>query len=100
MKASIYHLQINVRAAAVSLPFYKDLLGYLEYRVLHESRQVAGFTDGSADIWIIETDARFAAAGFHRKRMGLNHVAFLVGRRDEVDRFRDEFLRVRGIPAL
>lgn len=81
MKASMYHVQLNVGNATVSLPFYTDLLGYLEYRILHESRQVAGFTDGSADIWIIETDARFAAAGFHRKPTGLNHLAFLAYRR-------------------
>ena len=34
MKASVYHLQINVRDAAASLPFYRDLLTYFEYRVV------------------------------------------------------------------
>jgi len=100
MKASVYHVQINVRDAAVSLPFYRDLLAYLEFRVVHEDRQFAGFSDGATALWLIETDARHAADGFHRKRMGLNHLAFQVARREDVDRFRDEFLTPRGIPEL
>ncbi len=100
MKASVYHIQLNVRDAAASLPFYKDLLGYLDYRLLYEGRGVAGFGDGAADIWLIETDRRHAGAGFHRKRTGINHLAFRVERRDDVDRFSEEFMRPRGIAAL
>ena len=48
MKAHVHHVQINVRDAAVSLPFYKDLLGYLEYRVVHEEPSAAGFSNGTA----------------------------------------------------
>ena len=31
---------------------------------------------------------------------GINHLAFWVARRDDVDRFRDEFLLARGLPVL
>ena len=34
------------------------------------------------------------------KRAGLNHVAFRVERREDVDRFRRELLLPRGIPTL
>jgi catechol 2,3-dioxygenase-like lactoylglutathione lyase family enzyme len=100
VKAHVYHVQINVRNAAVSLPFYKDLLGYLEYRVVHEEPDVAGFSNGTTDLWLIGTDARHADHGFHRKRVGINHVAFRVGQRADVDRFRDEFLAPRRIEPL
>ena len=44
MRAQLYHLQVNVRDAARSLPFYKALLGYLEYRTVYETDSMAGFS--------------------------------------------------------
>ncbi len=100
MKAEVYHLQINVRDATVSLPFYRELLGYLEYRTVYQSDTVAGFSGRGADVWVIATDAAHAAHGFHRKRTGLNHVALRVPEREDVDRFRDEFMAPRKLHAL
>jgi catechol 2,3-dioxygenase-like lactoylglutathione lyase family enzyme len=45
-------------------------------------------------------DAPHRGAGFHRKRAGLNHVAFRVDQRGDVDRFRREFLEPRGLATL
>ena len=101
MRAQVYHLQINVRDPAVSLPFYRELLGYLEYRTVYQSETVAGFSAGAgADIWVIATEPAHAGHGFHRKRTGLNHLALRVDRRVDVDRFRDEFMIPRKLDAL
>ncbi len=100
MKAEVYHLQINVRDAAVSLPFYRELLGYLEYRTVYQTDTVAGFSGQGADIWIIATHPAHAGHGFHRKRPGLNHVALRVAGRDEVDRFHREFMEPRKLGTL
>lgn len=53
MKAQLYHFQINVCDAARSLPFYRALLGYFEYRTVYESDTGAGFSGIGADIWVI-----------------------------------------------
>jgi catechol 2,3-dioxygenase-like lactoylglutathione lyase family enzyme len=100
VKAQVYHVQINVRDAARSFPFYKAFLGYLDYRTVHETDTVAGFSAGGTDIWVIAAAPPHAGHGFHRKRPGLNHVAFRVERREDVDRFREEFLAPRRLPAL
>ena len=101
MKASLYHVQLNVRDAARSLPFYRDLLGYLEYRTLYQADTVAGFSAGSgADVWVVGADPAHAGHGFHRKRAGLNHLALRVAQREDVDRFRDEFMTPRRLPCL
>lgn len=100
MKARVYHIQVNVRDAAVSLPFWKALLGYLEYRTVLEERDIAGFSNGTTDLWLMATDVSHVGTGFHRKRPGLNHLAFRVDQRDDVDRFCREFLEARGIPTL
>src|SRR5262245_13961560 len=82
------------------MPFYRDLLGALEYRVLAEERDVLGMSDGTSAIWIVATPAEHLVPAFHRKRSGLNHLAFRVGARADVDRFVAEFLRPRAIPPL
>ena len=101
MKAEVYHLQINVRDPLVSLPFYRDLLGYLEYRSVYQTDTAAGFSTGSgADIWVMAADPAHSVQSFHRKRAGLNHLALRVPRRADVDRFRDEFMAPRRLPPL
>jgi catechol 2,3-dioxygenase-like lactoylglutathione lyase family enzyme len=101
VKAQVYHLQINVCDPKVSLPFYRELLGHLEYRMVYQSDTAAGFSTGSgADIWVMATAVAHVGHGFHRKRAGLNHLAFRVALRDDVDRFRDEFMTPRRLRAL
>ena len=100
MKASVYHVQLNVGDAKVSVPFYEALLGYFEYRVVVGTSDLLGMSNGTMDFWIVQTPAERVAAGFHRRDPGLNHVAFRVGGREDVDRFGDEFLKARGIAAL
>ena len=100
MKASVYHVQLNVTDAGVSVPFYRELLAYLEYRVTHDGGDILGMSNGTTDFWILQTTADRAGAGFHRKNPGLNHVAFRVGSAGDVDRFHDEFLKARGVPVL
>jgi glyoxylase I family protein len=100
VKASVYHLQLNVTAAAVSLPFYRSLLAYLEYRVLVDQPDLLGMSNGTTDFWLAQTGADRADTAMHRKNPGLNHVAFRVASRADVDRFHDELLRPAGIPVL
>ena len=100
MTSRLYHVQINVSSAANALPFYRDLFRYLEWRTIHDEGGIAAFSDGGMNIWLIPTDARFVENGFHRKRTGLNHLAFRVDRREGVTRFRDEFMAPRGIAPL
>jgi glyoxylase I family protein len=100
MKASVYHVQLNVTDAAVSLPFYRDLLGYLEYRVLLATADLLGMSNGTTDFWILQTPGERLDARFHRKNPGLNHVAFRVGSRDDVDRFHDDFLKRTAAAVL
>jgi catechol 2,3-dioxygenase-like lactoylglutathione lyase family enzyme len=100
MRAVLYHVQVNVGRAERSLPFYRALLTYLELRPVYEDARCVGFSDGAVDVWLIETDERHAGFGFHRKRTGLNHLAFRVDTRGAVDRFAREFLQPRGIATL
>lgn len=98
MKASVYHVQLNVSAA--SMTFYKALLRYLGYTLVREYPQMFGATNGTTDLWIMQTDPRYATRGFHRKAAGVNHIAFRVPSRADVDRFAQDFLAAHTVPAL
>lgn len=100
MKAALYHVQVNVSKAERSFPFYSALLTYFEFRCVHEDARSLGFSNGSADLWLIEAEARHTGFGFHRKRTGLNHLAWRVDSRGAVQRFAREFLERRGLPTL
>jgi catechol 2,3-dioxygenase-like lactoylglutathione lyase family enzyme len=45
-------------------------------------------------------DPAHVGHGFHRKRPGLNHLALRVPQREDVDRFRDEFMAPRRLLSL
>ena len=100
MISRLYHVQINVGSGGSALPFYRDLFAFLEWRTIYDEDGIAAFSDGATDLWLIPTDTRFVDSGFHRKRTGLNHLAFRVDRREDVERFRDEFMAPRRIAAL
>ena len=100
MTSRLYHLQINVSSGERVGAFYRDLFRYLDWLVIHDESGVIAFSDGTVNIWLIPTEGSFAGRGFHRKGTGLNHLAFRVERREDVDRFRDEFLAPRGMATL
>jgi catechol 2,3-dioxygenase-like lactoylglutathione lyase family enzyme len=96
MKAHLYHIQLNVS----DVSFYRDLLVFLEYRIIDEGPDHFGATDGSTDFWIIRTGSPYGALPYHRKAPGLNHLAFAVAAPQDVDRFCREFLAERKIQPL
>ena len=98
MTISVYHVQLNV--SRPSIAFYKELLRHLGYTLMAEQDDMFGATNGTTDLWIMQTDARYAVRGFHRKAVGVNHIAFRVESRAAVDRFVREFLDARALSAL
>jgi catechol 2,3-dioxygenase-like lactoylglutathione lyase family enzyme len=100
MKSSLAHIQLNILDANKSLPFYKALFEYFDYKIIDESSEHIGVSNGGTDFWIIQTEDKHKTVGFHRKNTGLNHLAFNVGSRENVDKFCDEFLKSRGITTL
>ena len=96
MPASFTHLSLNVTDVA----FYKDLLTYLGFRHEDEYKYGFGMTDGTVSIWVFKADAKYQKAPFHRKAVGVNHIAFRVKKKEAVDAFYREYLLVRQIPVL
>ena len=100
MKTSLYHIQLNISDAKKSIPFYKDLFSYFEYRIIDESDSHLGVSNGTTDFWFIETEESFKGLPFQRKHTGLNHMALMVKNISDVDKFVEEFLKPRNIIPL
>jgi catechol 2,3-dioxygenase-like lactoylglutathione lyase family enzyme len=101
MESFLDHITINISNPKLSLPFYKDLLLYFDYRIIRDDEHhIAGRKAGSPDFWVKATEEKYLANKFYRKNIGINHFAFHVPRKEDVDRFCKEFLQERGIKTL
>ena len=100
MKTSLYHIQLNVSNPKVSLPFYKKLFSYFEYKIIDESENHIAASNGTTDFWIIATNIKYSGLKFHRKSTGLNHISFKVSSKEEVDAFVKNFLKENKIKQL
>ena len=96
MKSSFYHTSINVSDPT----FYKNLLTYLGFKTIVEHPNGFGMGDGTVSLWISKTKDEYKDRGFHRKATGLNHLAFRIGSKEEVNTFHDDYLLSNNIPVL
>lgn len=100
MKAKFGHIHINVSDAGVSFPFYKEMLTLFDCKIWHNGKKSLGMGNGDIDFWITQAGKKHKKAGFHRKRVGLNHISFRVERKAVVDEFVRSFLKPRRIKPL
>jgi catechol 2,3-dioxygenase-like lactoylglutathione lyase family enzyme len=98
-QGNIQHLEINVSNFEKSKAFYQGFLEWLGYKQIVGGKDYAGWSNGEAGIFVTYF-ARYKELGFHRQRVGLNHIAFRAKSKADVDRFRSEFLVPRGIKVL
>ncbi|MGY3778152.1 VOC family protein [Isobaculum melis] len=96
----LHHLEIYVGDLQRSRQFYQYLLPKLGYTLFQEWQ--AGFsyqaTDGSYLVFV-QTNKEYLANGYHRCNIGLNHLAFQVASKKEVDDFQHE-LKLRNVTLL
>ena len=99
MSAFLYHVQLNV-AAAATLAFHRELFAFLGYRVMVDSDEMLAVSNGTTDFWLMLAAAPRRETRLHRKNPGINHVCLGVADRGGVDRVVTDFLRPRGIAPL
>lgn len=99
MKTTLGHIGINLSNEEKCFPFWQDLLTYLEFKLLLDGNHFDA-NDGHTFLCFSTTKPGNLDPPFHRRHTGLNHVAFSVASRQEVDEFVKEFLKPRNILAL
>ena len=97
---AVHHIDLVVSSLERSLPFYQELLGWTESGDIvgeRGERVVYVWPPGRLPDWFGSVGLREkqSDAPFDRYAIGIHHLAFLAGSREEVDE-RAEWLRARG----
>lgn len=99
MKGILHHVEIYVSNLQATIGFWGWLLGELGYTVYQQWPQGISYKLGETYLVFVQTEEAYLDAPYHRKHTGLNHLAFHVDSREEVDTFT-EALKGRGVPIL
>lgn len=100
MKSRIGHIYLYVSDLSKSYDFYNKLLSYLGYQGVVNEEWGFSFLNDGLSIWFEKARTGHIDKGYHRKRVGLNHLAFRVNAKEDVDKFYNEFLLRNNIPTL
>lgn len=97
--SSLHHLEIYVSNLKISHAFWSwflNELGYEPYQSWNE-----GFSYKLDDFYLVfvQTEIEYLDKGYHRKRIGLNHLAFHAQSRSEVDRMA-QLIQMKGMTLL
>lgn len=95
----LHHVEIYVSNLARSLEFWAWFLGALGYKKYQSWDQGESWRLGETYLVFVQADSRFLDFPFHRKRPGLNHLAFHARSREQIDELARQ-IRERGLKIL
>ena len=81
----LHHLELNVANLEQSVAFWGWLLEYLGYEVYQTWDNGRSWQLGATYLVLVQVEEPFSETSYHRKQVGLNHLAFQVETTDEVD---------------
>ncbi|WCF08648.1 VOC family protein [Paenibacillus thiaminolyticus] len=95
----LHHVEFNVSDLERSIAFWGWLLKELGYEEFQRWPEGISWKQGETYLVFVQTEARFLDLPYHRKRAGLNHIAFHAESKTRVDELRIK-LEERDIPML
>lgn len=94
------HVEIYVSDYAKTIRFYDKILKPLGWERLACQKSHTTFSDGAMKIVFCPTEEKYLEHGYHRKRIGLNHLAFYAATKESVDTIYETVLKAEGISCL
>ncbi|WP_019376648.1 VOC family protein [Virgibacillus halodenitrificans] len=98
-KGLLHHIEIYVSDLKKSAEFWGWLLEELGYRSYQKWEYGQSWKIENTYIVFVQTDEGFLDVPYHRKRVGLNHVAFHAESRQHIDEMTEK-LNNRGVTIL
>ena len=95
----IHHIEIYVSNLKVSRKFYSFLLEALGYELYQKWEEGFSYKRQETYLVFVQAEAAYLEKGYHRKQVGLNHLAFAVENREQVDALKESLLKL-GVTEL
>jgi catechol 2,3-dioxygenase-like lactoylglutathione lyase family enzyme len=95
----LHHIELNVSNLHRSKDFWGWIFEELGYSIHQEWGQGISWIKGNTYVVFVQTEDDFLDIPFHRKRVGINHIAFHALSRDQVNKITDQ-LETNGTPIL
>ncbi|MBN6205282.1 VOC family protein [Ralstonia pickettii] len=95
----IHHIELYVSNLKQSAEFWGWFLEELGYEVFQEWNDGKSWRLGETYIVFVQTEERFLDIPYHRKRIGLNHLAFHASSQQQIEEMTNK-LREKGINIL
>jgi catechol 2,3-dioxygenase-like lactoylglutathione lyase family enzyme len=99
MNGLIHHIELYVSNLERSRVFWQWLLEDLGYHIHQQWPEGISFKLEASYIVFVQTEDRFLDVSYHRRRTGLNHIAFHARSKSHVDQMTGK-LRATNIPIL
>ncbi len=98
---SVAHIEINVSDITISKSFYTKILAPLGWKQFDlNDKDIVGYKAlDSTHLFLVQTERGYTNNQFHRKNIGLNHIAFRVETIEQVDQYA-AFLETESIKKL
>jgi len=96
---SLEHLDISVSDLERSGAFWAAFLKDLGYREFAKSATGWSWTNDESTVFLLQAESGYLDPPYHRKRVGLNHLAFGVSDPKQVDAMATR-LKERNVPLL
>lgn len=96
---SLHHVEIYVSDLSASSKFWGWLLSLLGYQLYQQWGSGVSWRLGDTYLVFVQTEEPYRDVPYHRRRTGLNHLAFHAASRGQVDAIA-ALLRERGTPIL
>ena len=95
----LHHVELYVSDLARSLHFWTPLFGLLDYREFQRWPEGVSYMHGDTYLCLVQAPQQHLDAGYHRQRVGLNHLAFHGRSRAHVDEIAS-WVRAAGFTSL
>ena len=94
------HIGINVSNFMEAKEFYNKLLSFIGFKKVKETDSSVRWFNGVVSFSIKPVAEKHKEVHYHRKNVGLNHLAFRANSREAVDKIHKEFLIPNKILTL
>ena len=99
-RTKLSHIDLSVSDYKKSVRFYDLVLLSLGWEKLVSRTEQTSYTDGTLKITVAPVAEEFKQFGFHRKRVGLNHLSLYAETKEVVDEFYKEIMLKNGLQSL